>query len=891
MAGEQRNRPRRGQRGGAGGAGGVPARPRSGRRGGWRRASLRRQVLLVMLAVSVVPLAIFSIASLTALEGLNTGALRSANRGLIANQDAHLADLVQARAASINEDLVSIQDELAMLRAEAVRSLIPTTGRGTTGPKLAAESDLVTEPGATVGGGGGLAAVMPRLGPSMALVTQLHPEVTDVWLRAGPFLQVAPAGAVGRAAPVDHAAVLPLPGIVRTAVRRQMLGLQPPYVWRRLVGEQVPELAWSRVYDNPLVGGPTVTVITQDRSGAGILFTLGADIPVHNLSAQFLRSPPAATHGAYAFLVSSDGRLLSVAGAGARALGLPRGWHGQTAAHLAGLRPALTGVAQSMTLGLAGRASVQLLGDRTSVFFAPLPASEWSLGVAAPTRTLQASDLLLSGKIHSAITSVMALLVPFVVALAVLVVVTAGIFARRALRPLIALTAASGRIAEGDLETPVPASDRGDEIGLLERTLERMRRRLFVQRREIESGRRQLEERVASRTSELRVRNQELGMLYTLASELGRSLMLADVAQTAADYLAELLHLRAVWVYCLDGLQAPPGRLAGRAGDPTPQPELPAGWPAWPGTAGDALSVRGACLLVPLVSGGSRLGGLILDRGHEGVVAPRQLELLQVVGGQLALALRNAQLFADSQELATLNERNRLAREIHDTLAQGLAGIITQLQGAEGWLERDRGRSRTAIRQATELARRNLQEARRSVFDLRPEALQRSGLAGALREEVARVRDETGVAATVRSRGVAGLRLPAPIEVALFRIAQEAVGNAVRHGGPTRITVTLVGEPGAVRLRVGDDGSGFDVDARRSARPPAIPTFGLTSMTERAAGCGGTLSVRSRPHQGTVVEARLPLEPGDRAPGAGEPVGPPPARAASAPAVAAHRGD
>ncbi|HUY98005.1 MAG TPA: histidine kinase [Verrucomicrobiae bacterium] len=838
----------------------MSARAGRGRAAGWRRGGLRRQVLFVMLAVSVVPLAIFSVASLTALEGLNSGALRSADRGLVAEQDAHLAELVQARAATVNEDLVSIQDELSMLRGEAERSLIPAPAGGGGGSQLASESDLVTEPGARVTGSGGLAAVMPLLGPSMALVTQLHPEVADVWLRAGPYLQVAPVGAVGRAAPFAHAAVLPLPGIVQTAVRRQMLGLQPPYVWRRLVGEETPQLVWSRVYDNPLVGGPTVTVITQDHSAAGTPFTLGADIPVHNLAVQFLSSPPAATHGAYAFLISSDGRLLSVAGTGRVALGLPRNWTGQSPVRLAAGRPTLAPVAEAMTLGLAGEARVRLGGVPTSLFYAPLPTSEWSLGVAAPTQALQASVLLLSGRIRSGLTSTMALLVPFVIALAVLVAVIAGTFARRALRPLVALTVASGRIAEGDLETPVAVSERRDEIGRLERTLERMRRRLFVQRREIEGGRRQLERRVERRTQELRDRNQELGMLYTLATELGRSLMVADVAQTAADYLAQVLHLQGAAVYCLDSLQPPPGRVAGRAGAAPGEAVLPPGWPAWTGPAGEAGTVRGPWLLIPLDSGGARLGGLALDRGHDGAVAPRQLELLQVVGGQLALALRNAQLFADSQELGTLNERNRLAREIHDTLAQGLAGIVTQLQGAEGWLDRDPDRSRAALRQATELARRNLQEARRSVYDLRPEALQRNGLVGALREELARVRTDSGVAATVRGRGVAGLRLPTTVEVALFRIAQEAVGNAVRHARPSAISVTLIAEPAGLRLRVRDDGIGFTPPALRpDGRPERGRSFGLTSMAERAAGCGGALTVHSRPGRGTVVEARLPL--------------------------------
>ncbi len=119
--------------------------------------------------------------------------------------------------------------------------------------------------------------------------------------------------------------------------------------------------------------------------------------------------------------------------------------------------------------------------------------------------------------------------------------------------------------------------------------------------------------------------------------------------------------------------------------------------------------------------------------------------MLEVVGGQLALALRNAQLFADTQEMATLNERNRIAREIHDTLAQGLAGIVVQLQAAEAWLNREPERARQAVGQATELARSSLKEARRSVWDLRPEALQHTDLVAAVREELDRVEERSSV--------------------------------------------------------------------------------------------------------------------------------------------------
>ncbi|MHB8333253.1 MAG: sensor histidine kinase, partial [Candidatus Dormibacteria bacterium] len=260
---------------------------------------------------------------------------------------------------------------------------------------------------------------------------------------------------------------------------------------------------------------------------------------------------------------------------------------------------------------------------------------------------------------------------------------------------------------------------------------------------------------------------------------------------------------------------------------------------------------RPGLLLIPLTTAGDQVGYLALRHRHH--LGARQMELLEVVAGHLALALRNAQLFADTQELATINERNRIAREIHDTLAQGLAGIVVQLQAADAWLGRDQGRARDAVDQATELARSSLQEARRSVWDLRPEGLQRAGLAGAVRDELNRVRERAGIKTSLRLKGMRGLVLPARVEVAVFRIIQEAVANAHRHGRPSAITVEMTLLGGQLRVAVADDGRGFD-----PAGPLRAGSFGITSMRERATTSGGSFEVLSSLGQGTQVVVRVP---------------------------------
>jgi signal transduction histidine kinase len=179
---------------------------------------------------------------------------------------------------------------------------------------------------------------------------------------------------------------------------------------------------------------------------------------------------------------------------------------------------------------------------------------------------------------------------------------------------------------------------------------------------------------------------------------------------------------------------------------------------------------------------------------------------------------------------------------------------VVQLQAAEAWLLREPERARQAVTQATDLARSSLQEARRSVWDLRPQALQRTDLLAAIREELDRVQRRSSVTGTLEVRG----RLPtisSPAEVAAFRVVQEAVANALQHGRPSNIRVTASSDGSDLCLEVRDDGTGFDQSA--PSRPGA---FGITSMGERAAACGGSLEVVSRPGEGTRVILTLPAE-------------------------------
>ncbi|MEV4148301.1 sensor histidine kinase [Amycolatopsis sp. NPDC049691] len=206
----------------------------------------------------------------------------------------------------------------------------------------------------------------------------------------------------------------------------------------------------------------------------------------------------------------------------------------------------------------------------------------------------------------------------------------------------------------------------------------------------------------------------------------------------------------------------------------------------------------------------------------------------------------HAQLVARAREAGVLDERQRLAREIHDTLAQGLTGIVTQLRAADG---PDRDRRLALVR---ELARDSLGEARRAVQALRPEPLDAAQLPEALSELAGRVAETSGVAVRVETTGETRPLLP-ELEVTLYRVAQEALANAEKHARASRIGVTLSYSDEVVLLDVVDDGVGFRPGDRGDGTG-----FGLEVMRRRVQRVAGTLSVESTPGEGTAVSVQVP---------------------------------
>src|SRR5215218_6516380 len=257
---------------------------------------------------------------------------------------------------------------------------------------------------------------------------------------------------------------------------------------------------------------------------------------------------------------------------------------------------------------------------------------------------------------------------------------------------------------------------------------------------------------------------------------------------------------------------------------------------------------------VPLAIGDRRLGMLNVASQDWRVLSDAELSLLTTAGALVSLAVERTRLEAAGLRAIAAEERNRLAREIHDTLAQGLAALTMQLEVADARaVESGDARLTAAVTAALAIARSTLQDARRSVLDLREAPLDGQTLRDALRAvaveaSAASLRD-VRIDVVVQEAE----RLSPAVERGLYRIAQQAVANAVRHSDAQRVVVRLEHRADQVVLRVEDDGGGFD--------PASVPPdrFGLVGMRERARLLGGTLTVESAPGDGSVVDVRIPL--------------------------------
>jgi len=256
---------------------------------------------------------------------------------------------------------------------------------------------------------------------------------------------------------------------------------------------------------------------------------------------------------------------------------------------------------------------------------------------------------------------------------------------------------------------------------------------------------------------------------------------------------------------------------------------------------------------MPIVDGDRILGELFLaNKVTPGGFTAEDEELLRLLAAHAAIALVNARLYERSRELSIVEERQRIARELHDAVTQKLFSLRLTADAAATLAVRDPSRTVEELGTVRRLAAEVADELRAIVVGLRPVDLAGDGLDVALRKQAELLDRVHGSA--VRFNGGPVPRLTAAAEEAAYRIAQEALHNALRHGSPSTVEIRLDASGGAVRLEVVDDGRGFDPGPAGAAG-----RLGLASMRDRARAAGGRLELRSSPGAGTTVRLLLPV--------------------------------
>ena len=418
---------------------------------------------------------------------------------------------------------------------------------------------------------------------------------------------------------------------------------------------------------------------------------------------------------------------------------------------------------------------------------------------------------------------------------------------------------ASGGITSFWDMTLTPLLENGQVIGFVQVKTDATERLL---------ARQELEQRVADRT-------RALSALHDVITVASASLDVETVLNGALERVIEVIEGEAGAIHLLDAddqvLRLPVSKgvsldtqariesvlvargLAGEVlsgAEPLVVPSLERG--AKPLLALSA-KVGQAYVGVPIRSKGRPIGVLSVVRAGDRPFTPGDISLLVSIAGEMGGAVESARLYQQAEQLAIVRERERLARELHDSVTQSLYSLTLLAEAGRRWSERgDLDRVEDSLERVSEIGQQALREMRLLVYELRPLVLRREGLVGAIQHRLDAVEKRAGVDTELLVDG--HLDIPSAVEEELYRIAQEALNNALKHSGASAVSVHIHHEPDQVVLRIEDNGTGFD--------PTTAPNqggMGLASMRERAAKVGGTLRIDSAHGAGTTLEACVAL--------------------------------
>ncbi|MBI5952328.1 MAG: GAF domain-containing protein [Chloroflexi bacterium] len=452
--------------------------------------------------------------------------------------------------------------------------------------------------------------------------------------------------------------------------------------------------------------------------------------------------------------------------------------------------------------------------------------------------------------------------------IALVVAVVAALFMTQNIaNPITELAKTASHIAEGDLE-PMAKVVREDEVGALARAFNSM----TAQIRDLINS---LEQRVQERTHELREANTALeqrALQLETSAQVGReitSILDIDVLlNRVVELIQDAFGYYHVQIFLLeqDTRQFVMGASSGSR--TSQRQRLDFGGNSIHNEAAQSGKIQlvrdtrkhpnfsfdeelpetRSELVIPLKIGSRVIGTLDVHASKADAFSEEDMLVIQSLGDQIAVAIENANLYNQSKKLAVLEERNRLSRELHDSVTQSLYSLVLFTEGWRRMLKKGNGKTvEEYLGRIGEIAQQSLKEMRLLILELRPPLLEQEGLVGALKKRLDTVEKRVGIEARVVMEDF--IEIPPLVEEELYWIAQEALNNALKHARATQETVRIFAQDDAIVLEVADNGKGFSVRTVEKAGG-----MGMSNMRERARKIDGVLTVRSNLGKGTIIK-------------------------------------